>query len=432
MEIKKAVEYLLNNKKPIMVISHHDTDGISSAAIISRVLQRLHKPFTLKIVKGLEKEFIQSLPDSHFLFFLDLASASLEYLAEKKTQVLVLDHHEISSKIPENVLMVNPWIEKEENICGAAVCYLFGKQISEQNKDLAHLAVLGMVGDMHEKVPAYESILRDADVVVKNGLLLYPATRPLDRALESSTSLYIPQVTGSYKGVMDLLREAGIEKTARGYKSLAELDEKEMSRLITSVMLRKVGDAQAAQLIGPIYLIKWYSKLEDARELSASINACSRMDHPEIALGLCLGNVEFAKQAEKLYIKYKQNISSALQELNTMDKIAGKNYTIINAQDRVKDTIIGTLASIMSFSPLYPEGTIIVAMAYNQDKIKVSARIAGRKGRNVREVLSKAVIPLSGEVGGHPNAAGCLISKEQETEFITNLKQILDIDFVKV
>ncbi|MCH7782965.1 hypothetical protein IID62_07840, partial [candidate division KSB1 bacterium] len=57
----------------------------------------------------------------------------------------------------------------------------------------------------------------------------------------------------------------------------------------------------------------------------------------------------------------------------------------------VKDTIIGTLASILSFSSMYKEGTVIVAMAYNENKIKVSTRMAGRNPespRNLKELMN--------------------------------------------
>jgi single-stranded DNA-specific DHH superfamily exonuclease len=115
-----------------------------------------------------------------------------------------------------------------------------------------------------------------------------------------------------------------------------------------------------------------------------------------------------------------------------MNKVEGKNYMIINARDKIKDTIIGTVASILSHSPLYQEGLVIVALSYNEDKIKVSARIAGRKGRNVCELLHRAVIPVGGEVGGHPNAAGCLISRGAEDKFIEELKKVLDLEVVRV
>ena len=107
-------------------------------------------------------------------------------------------------------------------------------------------------------------------------------------------------------------------------------------------------------------------------------------------------------------------------------------YISVFSQGNIKDTIIGTIASIISQSPAYVEGTVIVALAYNEDKIKVSARIAGRNGKNVRDVLNKVVVPLGGEVGGHPNAAGCLISRENEAIFISELQKSLEPEVLKV
>jgi hypothetical protein len=241
-----------------------------------------------------------------------------------------------------------------------------------------------------------------------------------------------PGITGSYASVIELLRDSGINRENGKYKSLHELTEQEMSNLITSIMLRTKNQESVNKMIGNIYLIKFLNRIEDAREISALINSCSRMDHPEIALGFCLGNKSFKEQAEKIYIEYKQHLFSALKYVSETEKIKGNKYEIINAKNNIKDTIIGTVASIISHSPLYQEGTIIVALAYNEDKIKVSARIAGREGRNVRDVLNKIVVPLGGEVGGHPNAAGCLISKENETIFIEELKKELEVEFLKV
>ena len=434
--IKFAVEKLdiLSKTKPIKVISHFDTDGITSAAIFSKALSRWNKKFSLQIVKGLEEQFINSLPENQILVFLDLASNSLDYLAKKNTDIFVLDHHEVTQKIPPNVTLINPSFLNEEQISGAAVSFLFAKAISQENKDLANLAVIGMVGDSHEKNMGkiYAEILNDSQTTLKKGLLLYPSTRPLDKALEYSSSPFIPGVTGSFKGVIELLREANIPQQNGKYKALYELTDEEMTSLITAIMLRIPKNAEHEELIGNIFLIKFFNRLEDARELSALINACSRMDFPYVSLGFCLGNESLKKEAEKIYIEYKQNLVSALKYVTESEKISGKNYTIINAKDKIKDTIIGTVASIISHSPVYEKGTIIVALAYNEDKIKVSARIAGKQGRNVRDVLHQIVVPLGGEVGGHPEAAGCLISKEKEEHFIQELKRVLDIELIKV
>ncbi len=425
---------LLSKKKKIKIISHYDTDGITSAAIFSRAFQRWNKNFSIHITKGLDKEFIESLPEDQILIFLDLASGSLDYLKNKKTDIFIFDHHEVIQEIPKNIKMVSSFFDNSDSICSAAICYLFAKTLSKDNKDLANLAVIGMVGDNHEKDigKIYDEILKDSESIVKKGFLLYPSTRPLDKALEYSSSPYIQGVTGSSTGVLELLREAGIQKQSNGYKALYELSQEEMSNLITAIILRTVSKSHSEDLVGNLYLIKFFNKLEDARELSALINACSRMDYPSIALGFCLGNKSSKQQAEKIYIDYKQNLVSALRYISDLEKINGKKYTIINAKDKIKDTIIGTVASIISHSPTYEKGTIIIALAYNEDKIKVSARTVGKEGLNIREVLNKVVVPLGGEVGGHPNAAGCLISKEKENLFITELKKTLDIEVVKI
>ncbi|HVY01225.1 MAG TPA: DHH family phosphoesterase [Candidatus Nanoarchaeia archaeon] len=420
--------------KKLRIISHFDTDGITSAAIMARALQRAGIVYTLDIVKGLEESYIQKLPEDEILFFTDLASGSLNYLANKPNKVFILDHHEIAQKIPSNVTMVNPLLFDHEQISGAGLCYLFAKELSLNNKDLAKLAVIGMVGDMMDKEinKVYSEIIQDSEVEVRKGLLLYPSTRPLDRALEYASGFYIPGVTGSYKGVLELLRDAGLEKKDNMFKSLYELTEEEMSRLVTAIMLRVEDEKSMEKMIGNLYIINFLNKKEDAREISALINACSRIGRSDVALGFCLSNKQYREQAEKIYIEYKQHLVSALRYVEGTEKIAGKNYAIINAKDNIKDTIIGTVTSIISHSPVYTTGTMIIGLAYNEDKIKVSARIAGREGKNVREILSQVVVPLGGEVGGHPNAAGCLISKAHEEKFISELRRVLDIELLKV
>jgi len=190
------------------------------------------------------------------------------------------------------------------------------------------------------------------------------------------------------------------------------------------------------EMVGDIFLLKFFSKLEDARELSAMINACSRLDEPETALQFCMEIPEARKKAEAIHVKYKQHLISGLNfvenSVEDSDKIQGKGFLIINARDRIKDTIVGTIASILSNSSLYDEGTIITTMAYYEDKIKVSARNVGRKGRNVREILDSVIKKIGGEVGGHEFAAGCVINRDKEMDFIEALRKSCEIELVKI
>jgi len=421
------------NKK-ILVISHHDTDGITSAAIFASALQRLDKDFSIKVLKNLEKEYIEKIPKEPILVFLDLGSASINLLEKLKNEIYIIDHHEIPRN-SEKINIINPHLYGEEDLSGSCLTYLFVKEIDKENKDLANLAIIGMVGDLLEKNIGKigNIIVNDAEMIIKKGLLLYPATRPLNKALEFSSSIIIPGVTGSSTGAINLLRETGIGITDKGYKSLIELDEDEMSKLITSVLLRKGGE-DIDNFIGNIYLVKFFNRLEDARELSATINACSRLERSSTALSLCMGSKEARKKAEKIYASYKQHLIAGLNFISNSKKIEGDNYVIINAKSNIKDTIIGTLASILSMSSIYKDGTTIVTMARNKDKIKVSARISGRNGnsKNIREILDSVIGEIGGESGGHALAAGCVISLKKEREFIETLKKKLEFELVKI
>ena len=425
----------LSEKKSIEIISHFDTDGITAVSIITKTLKKLDRIFSVRIVKNLEKELIENLPKEKIILFLDLGSGSLENIKNSGLkEVFIIDHHEIFQEIPENVRMINPHLHNDKKISGAGLAYLFCKEINKDDKELAKLAIIGMIGDRMEKEigKINNGILNDGEIKTRRGLLIYPSTRPINRVLEFSSNPYIPGVTGNIKGVLEILRDSGISPTKEGrYKSLIELDEKEMEKLVTSIMLRN-HKTKSRDLLGDIFLIKLFNKLEDAREISAKINACSRFGEPETAIQFCLENPKMKKRVETIHAKYKQFLISGLKFASEAEKIVGKDFVIINAEEKIKDTMIGTIISILSSSKVFEEGTAIIGMASSENKIKVSARVVGNVGRNIRELLTKVMEKIGGEVGGHEFAAGCLLSKDKEKDFIDTLKKNFEIEIVKV
>lgn len=430
-----ADKFLEKSKnKEIQIISHFDTDGITSATIMAKTLKKMDKRFSVKIIKSLEKDFINTLPTNRLTIFLDLASGSLEHINNSDLEdVFIIDHHEIIKEIPNKIKIINPELHDKKRLSASSLTYLFCKQISPEKNDLAKLAILGMIGDQldQEIGKINNGILEEGEIKRKRGLLIYPSTRPINRVLEFCSSPYIPGITGNPLGVLELLREAGLKPTGGKYKNLIELNKEEMEKLTTAIILRN-PKVKNRKIIGDIFLIKMFNKLEDTRELSAMINACSRFGRSDIALQVCMEISKAKKQAETIYAKYKQLIISGLNTISKLEKQNGKKFVIINAKNNIKDTIIGTLASILSYSSLYEEGTIIVAMAYYEDKIKVSARIVGKNGRNLRELLSQVIDKTKGEVGGHKCAAGCIVCQEKENEFLNILKKSLEVEVVKV
>ena len=447
-----ANEFLEKSKhKEIYIVSHFDTDGITSAAIMIKSLKRLDLNFSVKIVKSLDNEIIDSLPKNKLILFLDLASSSLDYISKSGFEnVFVIDHHQIGD-VPENVFVINSELFDGQKISGSGLTYLFCKELNPKNKEFAKLAILGMIGDrLDSEIDRLDTqgctpkniqedistkgnnwILNDGEIKRKRGLMIYPSTRPLNRTLEFCSRPYIPNVTGSIKGVLELLRESGLNPVNGKYPSIIDLSEEEMQNLVTSIILRNPG-IKEDEILGDIFLIKLFNKLEDARELSAVVNACSRFGESGVALQFCMEVPKARKQADLIHAKYKQGLISGLKFANQCEKIQGNGYVIINGKEEIKDVMAGTIASILASSRVYEKGTVMIILAHNEDKIKVSARIAGDSGRNLHELLEKIVDVVGGEVGGHKCAAGCNISIEKEEEFLELLKKSLKFEVVRV
>jgi len=415
----------------IQVISHFDTDGISAGTIMIQALKRMDQRFSLKIVKSLTKDFINNLNKDKVTLFLDLASGSLNHIKDAGLRkVYIIDHHEVTEEIPENVEIVNPQLCERQKISASGLTYLFCKELNPKNKDFAKLAALGMIGDrMEDNLESMDAgIFNDGDIKKNRGLIIHPSTRPLNRVLEYSSDPFIPGVTGDLKGVLELLREAGINPSNGRYPSLIDLNEAEMERLVTAVILRN-PEKKDNQLLGNLFLIKLFGKYEDAREASAKINACSRDGKPEVAIGMCMEDLDSKKKADSIHVKYRQLLISGLKYAQSSEKISGPGYVIINGVDEIKDTMIGTVSSIIAGSGLYEEGTIIVGIAKDEENqvIKISTRNVGKTGRNVRELLARIMVDFEGEVGGHEFAAGCSIPLDKTGEFIKKVKESFEL-----
>jgi len=243
--------------------------------------------------------------------------------------------------------------------------------------------------------------------------------------------IYLPGITGSLNGALNLLKEANISLKDNGeYRTILDLTKEETDRLVNAISQRTANADVIRKTFGNIYLIKFFNHLEDARELSMLLNACGKMGHGDLAISFCMGSKKAKFFAENIYISYKHLLLSGLKWVSSKDHIEGKNYIILNAGSEIKDTIIGTILSILSASFTYLPGTILIGMSItDNDRIKISARISGKKftGINLQQLIEPIAKAVGGEGGGHQVAAGCLIPSSQEKEFISLLQKDLDI-----
>ncbi len=443
---------LVSKNEIIRIISHLDADGLSSAAILIKALSRDGRRYSLSTVHQLDETVVKQLVKEPYncIFFTDLGSGQFslikKYLATKK--IFILDHHQLEEDWQaENVVHLNPCItglNGSKEVSGAGVTYLFARALSKENTNLAHIAIMGAMGDMQEN-RGFErinsEILEDAKkagkIKVIMGLRVFGAqTKPLHKVIEQSNEQPIPGVTGSESASILFLQQLGINprKESGAWKKLVDLSDDELQRLATAVILKRLDEEKPEEILGPVYILvneKKESPLRDVKEFSTVLNACGRLGKASIGIGACLGNAEIKEKAVKTMAEYKREISNAMNWYkNGGNKvIRGRGYMILNAEENVMPTIIGTVASIISRSGEVEDGIFILSMAQMMSgKTKASLRISGNGNHdaNLRDVISKIAEEVDGQAGGHNDAAGALIDTEKETEFIDAAKRILE------
>ncbi|MBI2135215.1 DHH family phosphoesterase [Candidatus Woesearchaeota archaeon] len=436
----------------IRVVSHFDADGISSASLLVKLLGNESRKYSISIIQNIKKEILQGLskePYNYFIFS-DIGSGVLSYIEElfNDKQVFILDHHNPEKKdVKGNITFLNPHkqgIDGGIEISGAGVVYLFCREVDSNMEEFAHVAIIGAMGDMQEhngfeklNNEILEKAVEKGKLKVIRGLRLFGAqTKPLHKVLEYCTDPLIPGVTGSESGAIQFLHQIGINpKDGKGWKKVTHLSKEEMKNLVTGVILKRLGEDKPEDVLGNVYILKAEeeeSPTKDAKEFATLLNACGRMDKASLGIGACLGDEKLKKKAIYLMSEYKREIITSLRWYDENKKgdfvIKGNGYVIINAQDKIRPTIIGTLASILSKSN-GSEEKFIMSMAQLADgTTKVSLRMKGTGNEiDLRDIVMDIVDGMEGcEAGGHANAAGALIPTKMEDEFIEKAKIVLE------
>jgi len=450
--VAKIIKPMVKEKR-IKIASHFDADGLSSAAIVARLMLRLGVNFQLSVHKQLTDDAVEELKENiaadDLLILTDFGSGQLKKLKSilDTTYVLILDHHEPLRSEHPNLFHLNPLLFGEEEISASMVCYLFAKAMDASNSDLVDLAILGAVGDMLDENWKFEGtarkLLAEAEtlgkVSISHGLRLFGRnTRPLHKALEYSYDPAIPGITGSESHAVQFLSDLDIDvRSDGGWKRLSELTEEEQKVLASAIVMQrlKFDEEEAADIFGEIYDFTGKPlELQDAREFATLVNACGRTGNIDVGLQLCMGDYTSLPRTWTIEQEYKRMISSAMDFVRDNGMRREEHATYILAGSNIPEEIIGTVSSISLNSNMVDRSKPLIGFADSTaGKVKVSARIARNPTNsklnnlklNLRDIIVKAAAAVDGEAGGHPFAAGALIEKEREEEFIAAVEKEL-------
>jgi len=138
-------------KKEVLVIHHDEADGICSASIMKRALER--DAFNVKTL-CLEKLFPRVVDRLHsekgnIFVYTDIGGGHVNKIAEAnfgENLTIILDHHHTERSKDSSVHNISAelyGISGESEASASTIAYLFARSMDERNVESAHLAVIG-------------------------------------------------------------------------------------------------------------------------------------------------------------------------------------------------------------------------------------------------------------------------------------------------
>jgi len=441
----------------VHVFSHLDADGVAAAGIIGKALHRLDAKFRIRVTQWIEDKIVgEILSDKpQLIVFTDLGSGYVDLLNQKLAdfKIAILDHHQIVGEESDNFVHVNPHlhgIDGARDVSGAGVAYFVAKAIDKVNVDLSPIAVVGALGDLQDKYDQRrltglnEKIVEDATcsglLTVEKDLIFFGReTRPIHRTLASTTSPFIPGISGEEDKSLAFLASLDIKpRQGDKWRALRDLSEEEKRRLCSALadyLLSKGLHFEVSNLIGHVYILNReepWTPLRDAREFAVLLNATGRMDKPGLGIGVCMGDRGPALEgANKVLEDYRRSINKYLgwvmEKPERMKEF--QNIYVVYGENFINDKIVGAISSILSGSLPNPEKPpIAYANVEGEGLAKISARTVDavvNKGVNLGETMQVAAEKFLGKGGGHNVAAGAQVPIEGINDFIKTVDELV-------
>ena len=238
--------------KEAIVVHHDDADGLCSAAITKKALEREE---TKAKTFCLEKVYTEVVEDLHSkagqtIFYVDIGSSHGDMISEYnegRSLTIILDHHDPKPSKDPKVLDLNLehyGFRGETDFSGATCCYLFAKTLGESNKDLSYLALVGSCEIPDGFLGVNKTILEEAS---RNGVIQqkgkgFEITKFKTRLDAFFSKLQILGAVGYYEGGPEIGINAcleGLSKEAEEKVKNLEVRRKEANRRLLGRLYRE-------------------------------------------------------------------------------------------------------------------------------------------------------------------------------------------------
>lgn len=376
VDMDKAIERIsraIHDEEKVMIFGDYDVDGITATAILFDFLKKADADVHYKLPNreddgyGLKNHFIKRFKEENvdLIITVDCGTSNLDEIKlanELGMEVVVTDHHSMPKELPPAVAIVNPHRTDckypNKDLCGSSIAY---KVVQAMAPDFL-------------KSEAEDYLNKQLGIVslgvIGDCMSLTGENRVLVR--EGLKSL----MAGNNAGILALLNEAGIS-----------------SKKITS---NTIGFQ-----IGP------------------RINAAGRMDTPDHAFELLIGNLEKAQTLNELNNKRRditrEYLDEAVAEIEAMESLP--NIIVLKSK-KWRAGLLGLIAG--QISERFSRPTI--AMQERENELVASMR--SLNNFDITGALRESAQELFSAFGGHAMAGGFTLPKDNLDEFMKRVEEI--------
>jgi hypothetical protein len=353
---------------------------------------RRDQKFRLRIVSELPKEDIGS---ESCTLLCDLGSGR----ADLPEDVMVIDHH-----LPgfPGAYHINPrlfGIDGDREMSASGAAYLVANALGD-NRDLAGLALLGIVGDGQEISGKNKEIFNEgvAEGIVTHSRGLHLIGRDPVERLYISTNPYLPGISGNQASVESVLDRSTGE------------DDPDPSVLLSLLILEtgeKEGNGVPQALYGDLFGVE-REVIADAHTLTAITDACGKTGNGGLAVSLCMRSIAGIGEAWEITRSYRLQVVSALDQVCSQDNKDGF-YEIEDA------LVISDVADSLSYN--CREGETVIVIGKRDETCHLSARCPKGGTKDLGVVIRNIAADCGGSGGGHRLRAGATIPCNKVGQF---------------
>lgn len=157
--VDKVAEKFLkrNGREKVTVIHHNDADGICSASILKALLESLECEYELICIEKVYPAIVKKIHESRdgIFVYTDLGGLAADIIDKyTETAAFIIDHHPAKPIESEKVFILDPelaGISGDVFVSASTLNYIFAKRVNPDMSKYAYIAVLGAVGDYHDR-----------------------------------------------------------------------------------------------------------------------------------------------------------------------------------------------------------------------------------------------------------------------------------------